>query len=77
MKHGKVKQEDTAARDSTSAPVKEFFVRFEQRNGTVSCSGLIGYNLSDYGQLKQSRERGGFRTNARAMCVTFLKLRYI
>jgi hypothetical protein len=49
----------------TYATVAELVRQFRERNGTVMCTGLIGYNLSDPVQLARAREKGLFRTVCR------------
>jgi C_GCAxxG_C_C family probable redox protein len=45
LKHGRVRPEDTAARDKTYALVQELVARFEARHGQVKCRDLLGCDL--------------------------------
>jgi C_GCAxxG_C_C family probable redox protein len=46
LKHGRVRPEDTAARDKTYALVQEFIRRFQDRHGELKCRDLLGCDLS-------------------------------
>ncbi len=50
------------AKDETYALVREFVARFSARNGTISCTGLLGCDLSTEEGLKRSREENLTRT---------------
>lgn len=45
LKYGKVKAEDTEAKERTYAQVQEFSRRFIARNQTMNCTQLLGCNL--------------------------------
>ncbi len=45
LKHGRVRPEDTAARDKTYALVRELVARFTARHGEVKCRDLLGCDL--------------------------------
>lgn len=50
------------AKDETYALVREFVTRFTIRNGAVSCTGLLGCDLSTDDGLAQAREQNLART---------------
>lgn len=41
---------------------QDFIARFKERNGSVNCTELINYNLSDELQLDLARQSGVFKT---------------
>ncbi len=45
LKYGRVRPEDTAARDKTYALVQELVARFSARHGEVKCRDLLGCDL--------------------------------
>ncbi len=50
------------AKDETYALAREFVTRFSARHGVVSCTGLLGCDLSTEEGLKRSREESLTRT---------------
>ncbi|NLM28853.1 MAG: C_GCAxxG_C_C family protein [Methanomicrobiales archaeon] len=50
------------AKDETYALVREFVTRFSARNGSVSCTDLLGCDLSTGEGLRRSREENLTRT---------------
>jgi C_GCAxxG_C_C family probable redox protein len=57
LRYGRTRAEDIAARDKTYAVVTEFLQEFEKRSGSVSCTGLLGYNLSVPEQAAEAKEK--------------------
>jgi len=57
LRYGGTQAADTAAREKTFQAVGEFIREFVKRNGTVDCTGLLGYNLSDPQQAAEAKER--------------------
>lgn len=51
LRYGRITADDKAAKEQTYAVVGEFIRQFKQRNGSVACTGLLGYNLSDPHQV--------------------------
>jgi C_GCAxxG_C_C family probable redox protein len=45
MKYGRVKPDDTAAKDKTYALVQEFVKRFKAKHGTARCNDLLGCDI--------------------------------
>lgn len=45
LKHGRVRPEDGAARDTTYALVREFVRRFTERHGAFRCRDLLGCDI--------------------------------
>jgi C_GCAxxG_C_C family probable redox protein len=45
LKHGRVRADDTAAKDKTYALVQEFLKRFRARHGAVRCRDLLGCDI--------------------------------
>jgi C_GCAxxG_C_C family probable redox protein len=46
LKHGRVRADDTAAKDKTYALVKDFVRRFEAKHGTTRCNVLLGCDIA-------------------------------
>jgi C_GCAxxG_C_C family probable redox protein len=60
LKYGKESTDDTEATDRTRALVREFIKEFTEKNGSVNCTELLGFNLHDPGEYTQARESGLF-----------------
>jgi C_GCAxxG_C_C family probable redox protein len=46
LKYGAVLPDDRQAKELTYEKVREFAVRFKERNGSVECRDLLGYDIS-------------------------------
>lgn len=46
LKHGKIKDDDDAARERTYELVHEFTTRFRARNESILCRELLGHDLA-------------------------------
>jgi len=62
LKYGKYKKEDSESKDRTYNFVKEYTEQFKKRHGSIKCSDLVKYDISDYGELLKARESGVFNT---------------
>jgi C_GCAxxG_C_C family probable redox protein len=62
LKYGKVKRGDDAATEKTRAVVREFMEEFAARHGSVSCTDLLGYDLSDPESYETAKRSGLFIT---------------
>lgn len=60
LKHGQANLADVESREKTYKLVKEFVDKFTALHGSIECKELIGYDLSDSGELKLARESGVF-----------------
>ncbi len=58
LRCGAPQANDRGAREETYEIVNEFITEFTRRNGTVSCTALLGYNLSDGRQRAKAHESG-------------------
>jgi C_GCAxxG_C_C family probable redox protein len=56
LRHGRITAEDKAAKEKTYAVVGEFLKKFKQRSGSVKCTELLGYNLSDPQQVAEVKK---------------------
>ena len=56
LRYGRTEAQDKTAKEKTYAEVGEFLKRFKQRNVSVECTKLIGYNLSDPQQVAQAKK---------------------
>jgi hypothetical protein len=68
LKHGQVKLVDKESSQRTYTLVKEFIDRFTTIHGSTECKELIGYDLSDSGELSLARESGVFKNK----CPSFV-----
>lgn len=57
MKYSMARPEDGAARERTYAIVQQFIREYTAKNGSVSCPGLLGYDMADPVQFKEAREK--------------------
>jgi C_GCAxxG_C_C family probable redox protein len=62
LKYGKTKAGDDAATEKTRALVRQFIHEFTEKNGSVSCTELLGYNLSNVDDYEKAREKKLFVT---------------
>jgi C_GCAxxG_C_C family probable redox protein len=60
LKYGKAVEGDEAATEKTRALVRQFVGKFTEKNGSVRCTDLLGYNLSDPDEYEAARESGVF-----------------
>ena len=56
LRYSRITAEDKTAKEKTYAVVGEFLKQFEQRNGSVKCTRLLGYNLSDPQQVAEVKK---------------------
>jgi C_GCAxxG_C_C family probable redox protein len=62
LKYGKTKEGDDAATEKTRALVKKFMQEFTERHGSVNCTELLGYNLSNPEEYEKARDSKLFVT---------------
>jgi len=53
---------DPASRENVYSLAKRFIDEFTARNGSVTCTDLVGYDLSDPKQFAEAREKKVFAT---------------
>jgi hypothetical protein len=58
LKHGKAAVGDDAAKERTYALVQEFITAFREKNGSINCTELLGYDLRDPGQRASAHAKG-------------------
>ncbi len=61
LKHGRIRAEDTAARDKTYTLMREFISRFRAEHGSLNCRELLGFRLDDPVEHKLAEEAGLFQ----------------
>lgn len=83
LKHGQVNLADEEASQRTYTLAEEFIGRFTKLHGSTECKELIGYDLSDPGELRLARDSGvfqskcpGFVYDAACILEDVLHLRY-
>lgn len=69
MKYGHNVCSDTETKSRAYAITKEFIRRFEEKNETIICKNLLGYDLSNQEEYNILVEKGSFKT----MCPEFIK----
>ncbi len=62
LKYGKTEQGDDAATEKTRALVRGFIQEFTKRHGSVNCTELLGYNLSNPDEYEKARNNKLFVT---------------
>jgi C_GCAxxG_C_C family probable redox protein len=55
LRYGGIRPDDTAAKEKTYAVVREFLQEFKTLHGSVACTDLLGYNLSDPKQFADAK----------------------
>jgi C_GCAxxG_C_C family probable redox protein len=56
LKYGKCMEGDDAATGKTRALTRRFLAEFIQKNGSINCTELLGFNLSKPDEYKAARE---------------------
>jgi len=56
LRYGRIRADDIVAKEKTYAVVREFLREFKKRNGSVDCTGLLGYDLSDPQQVAEVKK---------------------
>jgi len=67
LKYGKTQANDDAATEKTRALVRQFIHEFTEKNGSVNCTELLGYDLSDPEAYSAARDSGLFLTKCPAL----------
>lgn len=62
LKYGKTEAGNEAATEKTRALVRQFMQEFTKKNGSVCCTDLLGYDLSDPEAYAAAKESGLFTT---------------
>ena len=55
LRYGGKRTDDVAAKEKTYAVVGEFLQEFKTLHGSIACTDLLGYNLSDPQQFAAAR----------------------
>jgi C_GCAxxG_C_C family probable redox protein len=61
LKYGKYKKDDMDSNNITYKNVKEFTEAFKAKHGSIKCTDLIGFNLSNDDELSKANGSGVFR----------------
>ena len=67
LKCGKAAGGDDAAKERTYALVQEFITKFRAKNGSINCTELLGYDLSDTHAYAAARDSGLFLSKCPAL----------
>ena len=67
LKYGKSDVGDEAATEKTRALVREFIGEFSKKNGSINCTELLGFDLSDPEGFEEARKSGLFMTKCPAL----------
>ena len=62
LKHGKVQKDDNEAKEKTYQLVQEYSKLFIEKNGSVKCTELLGYDLSSSEGMNAAREANVWNT---------------
>jgi C_GCAxxG_C_C family probable redox protein len=62
LAYGKMEAGDDAATNKTRALVRQFIQEFSGKNGSISCTELLGYDLSNPDELARARDEELFVT---------------
>lgn len=69
LKYGKAEEGDNAGSERTRALVRQFIDEFTAKNGSINCTGLLGYDLSDQDEYDKARAENLFATK----CPEYVK----
>jgi len=67
LKYGKTDAGDDAATEKTRALTRQFIHAFTEKNGSVCCTELLGYDLSDPAAYASAQKSGLFMTKCPAL----------
>lgn len=67
LKYGKCVEGDDAATHKTRALVRQFLQDFTEKNGSINCTDLLGYNLSIPEEYTRARDKELFVTKCPMM----------
>jgi C_GCAxxG_C_C family probable redox protein len=67
LKYGKTQAGNEAATEKTRAVTRRFINEFTAKNGSVNCTDLLGYDLSDPEAYAAARDSGIFTEKCPAM----------
>ncbi|MFA6225069.1 MAG: C-GCAxxG-C-C family protein [Methanoregula sp.] len=67
LKYGKTQKDDEAATEKNRALVRQFIHEFIQKNCSVNCTELLGYDLSDPEAFSAAKKSGLFMTKCPAL----------
>ncbi len=73
LRYASPKADDVDAREKTYAAVAEFLQEFKKLHGSISCTDLIGYNLSDPQQYEEAKTKA-FATSCPVFILDAIKL---
>jgi len=62
LKYGKTEEGDDQATEKTRSFVREFINEFTERNGSINCTELLGYNLRNQDEYERACDEGVFKT---------------
>ena len=62
LNYGHYENDNLVSKDKAYALTKEFMKSFEEKNGSVICKNLLGYDLSNEEELKIIKEKGLFKS---------------
>ena len=60
LKYGNADAREKDKKEKTYGLVREFAHRFEERNGSIVCAGLLGCDISEPEAFQTAKERGLF-----------------
>lgn len=69
LRYGKAEPGDDAATEKTRALTRKFIREFTRKHGSVNCSDLLGYNLSNQDEYEAAAGAKLFRTK----CPEYVK----
>jgi C_GCAxxG_C_C family probable redox protein len=67
LKYGKTDAGDDASTEKTRALTRQFIRSFTEKNGSVNCTALLGYDLSDPESFEAARTSGLFTEKCPAL----------
>lgn len=74
LKHGKASPEDDEAKERCKAKAHLFVERFQSRQGALQCRQLIGYDLSNPGELQSAKAAGIFTERCPAFVLAAIEI---
>jgi len=67
LKYGKTQADDEAATEKTRALVRQFIHEFTQKNGSINCTELLGYDISTQEGFAAAKDSSLFMTKCPAL----------
>jgi C_GCAxxG_C_C family probable redox protein len=74
LKYGKIREGDDASTNKTRALVRQFIKEFTKIHGSIQCTDLLGFDLSNPDEFEQARSEKLFTTKCPELVQDSVKI---